>query len=383
MTWVTMRICHIITGLEMGGAEKLVLDIARKIAALGHPCAICVLWGDAGLLEDRPVGNIEVIRLRRKIKWNPFLVWTLYRVLKQMMPDIVHTHLIHATLLGRLAARWADVPVIVTTEHNTSNWQKKYGFLHRVYRWTARWNTKIFAVSDAVMERMVRTGRIGEKCIQVLYNGIDVRAFEEPQQRMGKRSKQTSSPAVGTVGRLDPRKGHRYLLEASVDIIRQYPEASILIIGDGKMESSLKQVARSLCLSERNIRFLGVQKNTSEVLQNMDVFVLPSIEEGLGIAILEAMAAGVPVVATSVGGIPEIVTHGETGLLVEPKNPKMLADAVLDLLAHPDKADRFRQNAKRMVMNKYDIQGTVEQLISYYQQFLEIETSQRISHCVG
>ena len=378
-----MRICHIITGLEMGGAEKLVLDIARKTAALGHPCAICVLWGDAGLLEDRPIEDIEVIRLRRKIKWNPFLVWTLYRVLKQMMPDIVHTHLIHATLLGRLASRWASVPVIVTTEHNTSNWQAKYGFLHRVYRWTARWNTMIFAVSDAVMERMVRIGRIGEQSIQVLYNGIDVRAFDKTRKRMDKRSNSKMSPVIGTVGRLDPRKGHRYLLEASVEIIRQYPEASILIIGDGKMESSLKQIASSLGLNERNNQFLGVQKNTSDYLESMDVFVLPSVEEGLGIAILEAMAAGVPVVATSVGGIPEIVTHGETGLLVEPKNPKMLTDAVLDLLAHPDKADRLSQNAKIMVMKKYNIHGTVEQLMSYYQQFLEKETSQRRCHCVG
>jgi len=378
-----MRICHIITGLEMGGAERLVLDIAGKTAAMGHPCTICVLWGDAGLLEDRPAENIEVIRLRRKIKWNPFLVWTLYRVLKQMMPDIVHTHLIHATLLGRLAARWAGVPVIVTTEHNTSNWQVKYGFLHWIYRWTARWNTKIFAVSDAVMERMVRIGRIVEESIQVLYNGIDVRAFDKNRNRMDKRLKTAMSPVIGTVGRLDPRKGHRYLIEASVDIIRQYPEASILIIGSGKMESSLKQVASSLGLSERNIRFLGVLKNTSEVLQSMDVFVLPSVEEGLGIAILEAMAAGVPVVATSVGGIPEIVTHGETGVLVAPKNPKMLADAVMDLLAHPDKADRLRQNAKSMVMKKFDIQGTVEQLMSYYQQFLEMETSQRRCHCAG
>ena len=367
----------------MGGAERLVLDIAGKTAAMGHPCTICVLWGDAGLLEDRPAENIEVIRLRRKIKWNPFLVWTLYRVLKQMMPDIVHTHLIHATLLGRLAARWAGVPVIVTTEHNTSNWQVKYGFLHWIYRWTARWNTKIFAVSDAVMERMVRIGRIVEESIQVLYNGIDVRAFDKNRNRMDKRLKTAMSPVIGTVGRLDPRKGHRYLIEASVDIIRQYPEASILIIGSGKMESSLKQVASSLGLSERNIRFLGVLKNTSEVLQSMDVFVLPSVEEGLGIAILEAMAAGVPVVATSVGGIPEIVTHGETGVLVAPKNPKMLADAVMDLLAHPDKADRLRQNAKSMVMKKFDIQGTVEQLMSYYQQFLEMETSQRRCHCAG
>ena len=377
-----MRICHIITGLEMGGAEKLVLGIARKTAALGHPCAICVLWGNAGLLKDRTVENIEVIRLRRKIKWNPFLVWTLYRVLKKVMPDIVHTHLIHATLYGRLAARWAGVPVIVTTEHNTSNWQTKYGFVHLVYRWTAGWNTKIFAVSDAVMERMVRIGRIKKESIQVLYNGIDVRVFHETRQRTEKKSTPMVSPVIGTVGRLDPRKGHRYLLEASVDIIKRYPEASILIIGSGKMESSLKQVARSLGLKERNIRFLGIQNNTSNYLQSMDVFVLPSVEEGLGIAILEAMAAEVPVVATSVGGIPEIITHGETGILVEPKNPKMLADAVIELLTHPEKADRLRKKAKDVVMKKYDIQGTVEQLMSYYQQFLEKSGCKRRCHCV-
>lgn len=366
-----MNICYIITGLEPGGAEKLVLDFARKIGESNHRCIVCSLFGKGKLWEDTQMRNVEVIFLSRKSKRNPLIIFSLYRILKRIKADIVHTHLIHATLYGILAARLAGIRVRFTTEHNTSNWQSQYFLLHFLYRWIVQKNKKLFAISEAVKQRMISIGKLDEAKIDVLYNGIDVENFPYNRSYSKKHKQNYNKPVIGTIGRLDPRKGFRYLLEAAVVIIQRFPESTILIIGDGKERSFLEEYRVTLGLKNENIRFLGFRRNTEMYLNQMDVFILPSLEEGLGIAILEAMASGVPVVATSVGGIPEIVIHGETGILVEPKNPKALAEATISLLNNSTKAKRISRRAREMVVEKFSLDGAVHRLLKEYRQCLE------------
>jgi len=365
-----IKVLQIITGLEAGGAERLTLSIAVRIAKMNYDSRICALYGEGALANEKKNADVKIIKLRKKHKVNPFIILDIYKIIKENKPDIIHTHLIHATLYGRIAAILAGVRIIFTTEHNTSNWKKKYFLINLLYRLTAKSNKKIFAISEAVKQSMINIGKIDSSKIEVLYNGIELAQFRNQLLNVPIKDHEYKQPVIGTVGRLDIRKGHKYLLDAAVEILKHYPEATFLIIGDGDQEKNLKQQVTSLGLSHRNIKFLGFQKNVVNYLRLMNIFVLPSLEEGLGLAILEAMAAGIPVVATAVGGITEIVKHGETGVLVEPKNSNVLAEAILQILNNPVQADSFCEQGKKLVEKKFHVDLMVKNIANFYDQYI-------------
>jgi glycosyltransferase involved in cell wall biosynthesis len=211
---------------------------------------------------------------------------------------------------------------------------------------------KFIPVSKALEKYMVRYCRINPAKVTAVYAGIDLDKFnirreKEEIDKLGEGfGLKKNDLVIGTVGRLEPRKGYRYLLESAVQVSKTYPQVKFLLVGDGELRDELEDLAKKLEITSKII-FAGLAQDVSSILSLLDIFVLPSLDEGLGIVILEAMAAGLPVIATDVGGIPEIVRDGETGLLVEPGNPSVLTSAITRLLGDKEYALTLGEAGKK------------------------------------
>jgi glycosyltransferase involved in cell wall biosynthesis len=203
---------------------------------------------------------------------------------------------------------------------------------------------------------------------------VDEKRFSHSQKTLSARQAlgiELGFPVLGTVSSLNPHKGHTYLLEAATKVLEIFPTAQFLLVGDGRMKEELEIKAQNLNLLS-SIKFLGIRKDIPEILAVIDIFVLPSSSrEGLGISLLEAMAAEKPVVASDIGGIPEVVIDGETGFLVPPKNSHDLAGAIIELLKNPAKAALMGQQGRQRVKEKFTTQQMLENIDELYTSFLQ------------
>ncbi|MFQ5639063.1 MAG: glycosyltransferase [bacterium] len=357
-----ITVLHIIHTLELGGAEKFLLSVARSTKDIVN-VKICSMYGHDHLTKAFETENITTIRLNRKNKFNPLIILELSKIIKSVQPDMIHTHLFFATIYGRIAAKMSGVPVI-TTEHNESNWRSGNIIAKIAYKLTAWNNTRIIAISEAVKSALVQDVKIQTSQIAVINNGISLSEFTE--------SKQNSRVfradfVVGSVGRLDVRKGYDVLLQAVAHLKSNNFKIKCILVGDGKERDQLQLLAKKLGIKD-DVIFAGFQFEIQSYLAGMDVFVLPSKTEGFGIAILEAMAAGCPVVASNVGGIPEIIKPGVNGLLVNPDDAEQLASAILKLQDR-QLAQKIIANSKNTV-SEFSIEKHIPKLMAEYQKLL-------------
>lgn len=295
---------------------------------------------------------------------------------------VVHTHEFGANTYGTLGARAAGVPVVATV-HGRSYYADR---LRRrlAYRLVSRAAVMV-AVSDDVRRFIVdRTGVVPAR-VRVIHNGIGAADAVPPEACARVRAALglgVGDRVVTSVGSLYAVKGHRYLVEAAPSILAACPSAVLLLAGRGDRESSLRAQARRLGIEGR-IRFLGLRHDVPEILAITDVFVLPSLSEGLSIALLEAMAAARPVVATRVGGNPELIESGESGLLVPSGDARALGTAVIDLLTHSDKARVLGQRALTRVRTRFAITTMIEQYTAIYDAIVSRHTSRQPSPAVA
>jgi len=317
-----IKIIYIITSLNFGGAEKMLLDLVKYLDKERFEVKVATVVGGGAMVDDFRKVGVEVKIFQKKSKLGLGVVWQIYKYLKKEKPQIVHTHLFGGDTWGRLAAIFARVPVVVSTEHNTNfdeGWLKR-----KLKKFLSLFTKKIVAVSEAVKQYSISVDLINNKKIVVISNGINVQEF------FGISKKNYSQPPIlGVIGRLEKQKGHEYLFEA-LNLIKTIPWV-LWVVGDGSLKNKLEKLAKDLSLRERII-FLGARRNIVEILSKIDIFVLPSLWEGLGLAVIEAAAAGKPIVASRVGGILEIIEHEVTGILIEPKNVKSLADGLERML---------------------------------------------------
>ncbi|MDH4071135.1 MAG: glycosyltransferase, partial [Ignavibacteria bacterium] len=293
----------------------------------------------------------------------------LFRLLRNRRFDVLHTHLIHATLLGRIVGWLARVPVIISTEHNTSNWQNRNVPALMAYRTTERFSRKTIAISEAVRRCVMEIGKISSEKIEVLYNGVDLDELDEDGGQADVLRTElgisASDPLIGTVGRMDKRKGYDHLIRAMIPVLRLHPSATLLLVGDGVERNSLTDLSVRLGLGDRII-FAGSQTDIRGYVRLMDVFVLPSLQEGLSISLIEAMALQRAVVASNVDGIPEVVSHGVDGVLVEPGNEEALADALCALLNDKPRIRALGAAARQKVERQFNIREAVTRLEGMY-----------------
>jgi len=321
------------------------------------------LLGNAGL---------HVTNLGLKSLLDPRIIPRLTRFIQQNQFDIVQTAVFPADVYGRISARLAKVPVILSVMHRTDDHKQEatYRALFFADTLTMRLTTKIIAVSQAVKNYIISLHKVNSQKIEVIHNGIDTHQYNcmvaKDRFKMLLNLK-PDTPTVGFIGRIVNVKGLQYFLKAAARIIAAGKTAQFLVVGDGPLKNHFMDEARRLGL-DPYVSFLGFREDIPKIMSALDVLVVPSIKEGLPLIVLEAMAAGKPIVATTVGGIPEAITHGETGILVPPREPTRIADAVMDLLNDPVKCERMGEKGKKRAREHFDIARMVADYDHLYRQ---------------
>jgi glycosyltransferase involved in cell wall biosynthesis len=292
--------------------------------------------------------------------------------------DVVHTNILRADLFGRMAANASNVPALISTEHGIHSWEHRGIFVRKLvkafYFRTMKYTKAVIAVSEFVKNSLKREG-VSEDKIFLIHNGVDVEEYTPvPRKEREKlRSYMTDEPvsqAIGLVGNLVEMKGLRYFMQALPLIFKNHPGTLVAVVGDGPLLSEMKKSVKEAGFSHR-VKFLGrLNKLTRNVMSALDVLVQPSLTESFGLTAAEALSCQVPVVASNIGGLPELIKDGINGFLVPPKDYSALAEKVNIILDDPDKRIRFGKAGRQHIIENFRIQDTAEKYLALYKQLL-------------
>ncbi len=364
-----IKVLHLITDLEPGGAENLLLDITRKLDKEKFNLLVCYIYGCGTLAEQIKETGTRVYDLSLKGRIDPLLPFRLFSLMRREKIRILHTHLVHASIVGRLVAKLAGIRSITTTRHYAYyNKQKK--LVNWIEGKTALLNDNFIAVSRAVKDHMVKRENYDPREIEVIQNAVDLTLFDSTTSKT--RSNRDKRFLLGTVGRLHPSKGYDTLLRSLPQVMERFPQMKLMIAGNGEEEEHMRQLCHALKISER-VMFLGRKKRSEifDLLQEIDIFVLASNWEGLPMAALEAMASGIAVVATKVGGLPEIVDEGKTGFLVPPAQPNALAEKINYLLRNREVCMEMGRKGREKIKVHFSIERMMTKLELLYQDLVD------------
>ena len=364
-----VRVLWLIKGLGPGGAERLLVDAAPHIDRdrFEVECAYLLPWKDH-LAAELVVAGVPTRCLEVRRAWNPSWIRRLRSVLRDGRFDLVHAHLPSAGVGARTAARrmGVDRPAVVYTEHNT--WDRYRGFTRRANARTFGWNDEAIVVSQAVASSITAH----DVAVTVIPNGVDAEQIRraalprlEAREALGLP---TDGPVVGTVGGITAKKGHAGLVRAARAVVDACPDARFVFVGlEIDPEPVRAEIAR-LGLGEAVI-LAGYRPEAATLMSAFDVYCLPSRFEGMPVSLLEAMAIGLPSVATAVGGVPEVATDGEDALVVPPEDPDALAAALIGLLGDEDRRRRVGDQA-RETAGRHSIEAMVRRTEAVYESAL-------------
>jgi glycosyltransferase involved in cell wall biosynthesis len=370
-----LRILQISHDLKPGGLQRVVLDLAFGLNALGHEAHVCSLRGPGPLLAELADREVPTFAL----PWpeqgaDRLLFLKVLRLLRDQKYDVVHTHNTQAFLDGGLAAVLARVPVRIHTDHARPFPDKlRYMMMERLA--SLRYH-KVVGVSEHTAENLRRYEKINPKRLAVIPNGIDGARYrrERDQADVGALRRHAGleefSRVFGLGVRLEEQKGIRHLLSAMPKILERHPDVGLAIAGGGSLEGPLKAQARSLGIVD-NVRFLGGFANLNAFYPMLDFYVLPSLWEGLPLCLLEAMSLELPIVATHVGGVGELLTHGRNALLVPPGDSGALAEAVMRVLDDFHAAHFMGREARRLFDARCDASVMVRGYLDLYREALQ------------
>ena len=363
------RVIYLAHAFMVGGAEEMVLNLVRHLPERFEPIVVCIH-------EAGPIGReiaatgapVEVLGLTPGLA-RPMDVIRLRDALFNLAPDIVHTFLLTASLYGRFAAMLADVPVIVGTEVNI------YEHKRRMHAWAERWlmqgTSAVVTSAEAVREFYIRQVGAERSKVEVIYNAVDWSQLDTTVARDDMRRSlgiPAEAPLAGIIARLTEQKAHRVLFEA---MARHAALAGVhlLVVGDGELRDDLRRRVESLGLQAR-VHFAGARRDLGNVLASIDVFVMPSLWEGLPLSLVLAMGAGLPVVATAVAGIPEVVANGERGLLVAPGDVDGLGAALARVFGDAAERTRLGDAARAFVRPRFGVDNYVSSVTALYDRLL-------------
>lgn len=357
-----MKILYVITKANWGGAQRYVYDVAIAAKAAGNDVVVAV--GGTGLLVDKlAAANVRTISLPLYQRRNFFAdlftfgsLSALVRLIRAENPDVVHTNSAKASGLGCFAARWAGVPRIIFTAHGWE-FNASRGLISRIgirfFSWmTILLSDETICVSEAVRGDVVHWPFIHRKLVVVL-NGIECATLKTREEaRASLLPAQTNKTWVGMISELHPTKRIVDALHAVKDLVGDFPNLILVVLGEGAERARLEETIGALGLRDR-VFLLGFIKDAATYANAFDIFLHASRSESSGYAILEAGCASLPVVACSVGGIPEVIQTDVNGLLVEPENPSHLADALESYLHNPEQARAYGVALHETVVTKF------------------------------
>lgn len=363
-----MNILIITKHLNPGGISSYVFSLGKGLKQNGHKVIVA---SSGGMLEDnlRESGITHIkINLDTKSELSPkilFAVVKLLPVARENNIQIIHAQTRVASIVAFWISKLSQVP-FTTTCHGF--------FKPRLFRRIFPcWGKKAIAVSEAVCEHLIHDFKLKKEDIELIYNGIS--SEDSCQFSLQEKMKFKDEfglfcgPFVGCVARLSSVKGHKYLIEAFKSVLMDFPSVQLMLVGEGKIKPDLIAQIKKLGI-EKSIVFIPSQLNTSLVLSLMDIFVMPSIQEGLGLAIMEAMAAGKAIVATNVGGIKNLIKNNETGILVASSDSRALADAIIDLLKDSSKAKALGTCAQDFIKREFTLEKMISKTEALYKSLL-------------
>lgn len=358
-----IKVLHLTLDSKIAGTERLLLELAEKSDRNFFDLHFCTLAPSGRLQEEIGQKGLKSYALNFKGLWNILPVYArLLRLLKKEKFDIIHTHLFLSSFLGLTAARLTGNSFCVTTRHYSDYMYRFGNFLKiKMDRLCLGLSDRVIAVSDAVAKLMKEKDRISGAKITVIHNGIDLGKIMQDQSASNRVREQfgiSDSLVVGAVGSLQHRKGHSFLIEAMPLVIKQHPRAKLVIAGEGPLLENLKKQAKKIGV-DRQVIFCGYCNDIYPVISAFDVFVQPSVEEGFGIAVLEALAMGKPVIASCVGGIPEIIRGNICGRLVPPADANRLAEAIIDVLNTSFDPEKLKNEGKKIIQERFNAKDMV------------------------
>lgn len=353
-----IKILYISPTLASGGAERLTLDLMENIDKEIFSPSLLLFAGRGFFYEEAQRKRIKVKSLKKRCLIDPINFYSIYKYIKRLKPDIVHTQM-GADFFGRLAAKLAGVKIIVSTEHNVlTNYSSLISFLKRR---TASWSKKTICVSQAILDDMKKQYK-NKTDLQLIYNGIDVEKFSQIKRKIAN----DEEVVFGSLGRLSEQKNYSLLIQA-VAQVKSDLKFKFKIAGEGELRERLLDEIR-LAQVEDKIKLVGVKEDVPAFLQELDFFILPSKWEGLGIVLLEAGLARLPVLASATGGILEIIEDQVSGVLFENDN---LADLLAKIEYFLDKNNRANldllgENLYNKVINNFAIKDLVKKYEQVY-----------------
>lgn len=371
-----IKILQVIDGFRMGGAESKLCELVGRLDS-GKFQSMIANVGPSGPLEDSFFElGVPIFICQRNYKFDVSSLLKLRSIMIENQIDIVQTTLFWADFSGALASRIAKVPVVISWETVTHEgnpyhfkWQQRLG-----YKFAMNFVDKVIAVSNEIKESLIRHRGLPEEKIQVIHYGVDLERFSPNgtpcslRRELGFRDGET---AIAVIARLEEVKGHKYYVHAFRQLAHRFRDVSTIFVGAGSQLHHLEHLVHEAGLKDR-IRFVGIRKDVNEILNAVDIFVLPAIAgEGLPNVVLEAMACGKPVIATTVGGTPEAVRHGVNGLLVPPRDVSTLAEALESFLSERAKIRWYGENARSIVESEFSLQKQIAGFEKLYQDLYQ------------
>jgi glycosyltransferase involved in cell wall biosynthesis len=374
-----VKVLHLRSSTSLGGPEKQILRAAKSLRLEGFDLTLLVLYRRN---DAMPFFHPLVVEARKQeipaeqmldSHQLPFqLIGRIAKKLKEEQFSLVHTHEYRGDIVGGMAARLAGVKAVAVVRGYTDRTLalRLYKILDLL---ALRFFAKIITVSTSLRRQVMSAGLPKERVVTI-HNAIapeslEVEGYADDLRVREGLGIEPEEQVVSIVGRLSPEKGHIYLFQAIKKILAALPKTRLLVIGDGPLREKLEILSVSLGLGSA-VSFLGFRQDVVALMKISDMMVLPSLREGLPNVILEALALAKPVVATQVGGIPEIIRDGETGLLVPPKDPERLAEALLHLLRNPEKGKEFGERGKAIVTQEFNVETMVHKIAEVYREVL-------------
>ena len=364
-----MNILLLSNHLNIGGVTIYLLSLAKGLKKKGHNVYIASSEGE--LLDKFIEAGAKFIHIpiKTKAEASPKVMISalkLLPIIKKEKIEIIHANSRVTQVLAAWLSRFSAVPFVYTCHGYF-----RHNFSRKLF---PCWGKKIIAISQAVKDNLVKDFAVSAEKIELIHNGVDVDRFGSALSCQPSVIRNElglgDGPVIGIIGRLSDVKGHIYLIKAMQAVSKQFPQAQLLIVGEGKMEILLKKLVANLGL-EKKVIFIPSCDDTAKILQVIDVFAMPSLKEGLGLSLIEAMAAGLAVVGTNIGGIVNLIKDQENGLLVPVQDAQALAQAIILLLKEPKKRKILGGHARSFIAKNFSLEEMVTQTERFYAKCLE------------